>query len=394
MAISIIRLSTLHSIFFKDASRSFKTLVRGLSSTSSTEIVPAKPADNPEKEVRISKTMKAYLERAQLYENFMKVEVNEYEIGRRHLANMMGADPETFTQDDINKAVEYLMPSGLFEKNARPIFDHPSKLFPKRKEAEFDVAGRPFHYLFYTARSNYYNALHEMTDKTLGLNAHEDKMLANGIFKPEESEKIQLGGMRWANKIELEKIFIEKLTDQEYEQFISCITRLADHPYSAREKSFIQKYCVKLIAVTQTLELLPIQYDENNRPFVETLAYRKHTCASVIVRGNGTGKLDIEGRDITYFPLKQDREQLLFPLDFTDMFNKVDIEAKFVKGEGFSTLSGALRLGISRCLACFVPPDMVEKMRLAGLLTEDIRKPERKKIGQRGPRAKQTWKKR
>jgi len=26
----------------------------------------------------------------------------EYEIGKRHLANMMGEDPDTFTQEDID----------------------------------------------------------------------------------------------------------------------------------------------------------------------------------------------------------------------------------------------------------------------------------------------------
>lgn len=32
----------------------------------------------------------------------MKKEVLEYELGKRHLANMMGEDPEFFTQEDIN----------------------------------------------------------------------------------------------------------------------------------------------------------------------------------------------------------------------------------------------------------------------------------------------------
>lgn len=32
----------------------------------------------------------------------MQQEIAEYEIGKRHLANMMGRDPETFTQDDID----------------------------------------------------------------------------------------------------------------------------------------------------------------------------------------------------------------------------------------------------------------------------------------------------
>jgi hypothetical protein len=33
---------------------------------------------------------------------FMKQQSQEFEIGRRHLANMMGEDPETFTQQDID----------------------------------------------------------------------------------------------------------------------------------------------------------------------------------------------------------------------------------------------------------------------------------------------------
>lgn len=32
----------------------------------------------------------------------MKKEIVEYEIGKRQLANMMGEDPECFTQEDIN----------------------------------------------------------------------------------------------------------------------------------------------------------------------------------------------------------------------------------------------------------------------------------------------------
>ena len=35
-------------------------------------------------------------------ESFMQHEISEYEIGKRHLANIMGANPDTFTQDDID----------------------------------------------------------------------------------------------------------------------------------------------------------------------------------------------------------------------------------------------------------------------------------------------------
>lgn len=35
-------------------------------------------------------------------DNFMKQQLHEYNIGKRHLANMMGKDPEFFTQEDID----------------------------------------------------------------------------------------------------------------------------------------------------------------------------------------------------------------------------------------------------------------------------------------------------
>lgn len=37
--------------------------------------------------------MKAYLERAQQHDEFMKTQREEFQIGKRHLANMMGEDP-------------------------------------------------------------------------------------------------------------------------------------------------------------------------------------------------------------------------------------------------------------------------------------------------------------
>lgn len=33
---------------------------------------------------------------------FVEKEIAKYELGKRHLANMMGEDPNTFTQEDID----------------------------------------------------------------------------------------------------------------------------------------------------------------------------------------------------------------------------------------------------------------------------------------------------
>ncbi|XP_076619833.1 small ribosomal subunit protein uS9m [Colletes latitarsis] len=75
------------------------------------------------------------------------------------------------------------------------------------------------------------------------------------------------------------------------------------------------------------------------------------------------------------------------------MSDKVDIEAT-VTGGGRTGQSGAIRWGISQGLRNFVDIEMIEKMRIAGLLTRDWRKRERKKPGQEGARRKFTWKKR
>lgn len=108
---------------------------------------------------KISKAMKAYLERAKEYESCMETARLEYKLGKRHLANMMGADVESFTQEDIDQAVQYLFPSGLYDPAARPTMKPPEEFIPRKKGAEFDETGRPFHPLFYTGRPNFFQLL-------------------------------------------------------------------------------------------------------------------------------------------------------------------------------------------------------------------------------------------
>lgn len=83
----------------------------------------------------------------------------------------------------------------------------------------------------------------------------------------------------------------------------------------------------------------------------------------------------------------------MFPLQFTDLLFKVDVEAT-VSGGGISQQGGAIRLALALALRSFVSSETVEDMRLAGLLTEDMRYKERKMYGQWGPRRKMTWRKR
>lgn len=341
----------------------------------------------------MSKAMKVYQERAEAHDKFMADQVAEYEIGRRHLANIMGEDPETFTQEDIDEAIKYLLPSGLFEPRARPVMKHPSEVFPKRKEVEFDNSGRPFHTLFYTGMPSYYQALQELSKMMISLDQFANKM-AQFKVSPESSQAFNPGGSDWLSKEELEKIFLEKLNDKYYEFFIRSLTRLIAHPYSSRAHDFLMQYRKVIMATQKQQEIPKLMYTAEGIPYMTGEGSRKkHAKATVTVYGRGSGKFDINGHNMRFFEHIQDREQVVFPLQLTDLLGKVDVEAK-VEGHGVSANAGAIRLAISRALLSFVDENMREKMRLAGLLTRDPRRQERKKPGQKGARAKYTWKKR
>lgn len=63
--------------------------------------------------------MKAYLERARDHDLFMKTQKHEFEIGKRHLANMMGESPEMFEdqeQIDVSSTIVDVNRSGNKKK--------------------------------------------------------------------------------------------------------------------------------------------------------------------------------------------------------------------------------------------------------------------------------------
>jgi small subunit ribosomal protein S9 len=49
---------------------------------------------------KTSKAMQSYLQRAQEHDKFMKEQKEEFEIGKRHLANMMGDDPMLYENQE------------------------------------------------------------------------------------------------------------------------------------------------------------------------------------------------------------------------------------------------------------------------------------------------------
>ncbi|XP_058837221.1 small ribosomal subunit protein uS9m isoform X2 [Topomyia yanbarensis] len=345
------------------------------------------------KKDKVSKAMKAYLERAKAHNEFMSIQNMEFKIGKRHLANMMGEDPEAFSQDDIDRSIQYLFPSGLYDKNAKPMMKPPEEVIPQRKAAEFNETGRPFHSMFYTGRPNYCKLLFDIVENINNLNEVEDQRLRKHLT-PDQTQRLETSGYDWQSKEALEKILLEDISDTEYDNFASAISRLIHLPYSYRQKSFIDKYRRPLLIKTDSDQIPKPQLDENGRSYVTVYeCLRKSARGDVTVIAPGKGTIKINGHDITYFKDIQAREQVLFPLIFANMVGKVDVSAN-VEGGGFSGQAGAIRWGIAMALRSFVDADIIDRMRIAGLLQRDYRRRERKKPGQAGARKKYTWKKR
>ncbi|CAL8407092.1 unnamed protein product [Arctogadus glacialis] len=330
---------------------------------------------------------------------FIQKQVEEFNIGKRHLANMMGEDTENFTQEDIDRSIAYLFPSGLFEKRARPLMKHPEEIFPRQRAVQWGEDGRPFHFLFYTGKQSYYSLMHEIYAKIQGLERQQDRLRAKGLLSS-DAKPLSLGSSRWIIKEELEGIVMETVTDHDYQRFLQLMERLAGLPQAGAEGAeggegvWVLRFRQQLEAQASRQAVAALQADAQGRAFSTAEGRRKTSNSSVVLRDGGSGRATVNGSELlSYFPVFQDREQVMFPLQFAGVLGRLDVEAQ-VSGGGRSSQAGAVRLAISRALLGFLSEREMENMRQAGLLTPDPRVRERDKPGQEGARRKFTWKKR
>lgn len=273
---------------------------------------------------------------------------------------------------------------------------HPTEVIPKRKAAQFGADGRPFDPFYYTTKPNYVHALHEASMKIESLKRYEDRMLSEGHKSDDSDQMISFAGSNWLEKRIVEGFFQEPLNEHEYKSLVAILERIAKMPFSLTERDFVFKYRRMLMTVTAEDDdtTTQIYEDESGRKYTETTGRRKEARAKVKMWLDGSGKMRVNGATLLEeFPSIADREQILFPLHFTDQLHQVDCECLVSEG-GHSGQAGALRLAISLALRNVVDKTTAEKMRLAGLVTRDPRIVERQKVGQQGARRKYTWKKR
>ncbi|MCX7875425.1 MAG: 30S ribosomal protein S9 [Melioribacteraceae bacterium] len=119
---------------------------------------------------------------------------------------------------------------------------------------------------------------------------------------------------------------------------------------------------------------------------------RKDAVARVFLR-SGSGKVTINGKAFEdYFPMKENRDNILLPFVVTETLNKYDVFAN-ANGGGVTGQSDAIRLGIARALED-INPDFRSKLKSEGLLKRDPRMVERKKYGQKKARKRFQFSKR
>ena len=119
---------------------------------------------------------------------------------------------------------------------------------------------------------------------------------------------------------------------------------------------------------------------------------RKSSTARVFLMP-GTGQIVVNQLEIQdHFKNKTQRMVVMQPLALTDTRDRLDVYIN-VRGGGYSSQAGAVRLGISRALLQF-QGELRSKLKKAGFLTRDPRIKERKKYGQPGARKRFQFSKR
>lgn len=393
MAFSPIRLLPQRIIHLQRASRETQIVFfTKLWITSDATILTS--LDTRTKSARIESSIKLYLKRVHAHECMIEAEREEFNRGRKYLAQIMGEDPSTFNQEKIDEAIKYLFPSALFSPKARPKLKPPEEVLPKKKMLQCDSTGRPLHTLFYTTCPNFYTVMHEAVYQLESLKREYDRLYITKDANPLKGiTPLILASTDWFSKKQFEDSIEEAVTDEKFEQWLLLMERITSHPLSSLAKQFIFRFRVGQYA-TDAKETYPEpSLDPNTgQQFIKSYGQKRYSFAEATVYLPGQGEFRVgDKRLLEAFPDLSNREQIMFPLQLTGTLGQVDVIAE-VTSTGPSSAANSLRLAISRCLASLLPEQGRQRLRVAGLLTQDERFSERKNPGQRKARKKPIWK--
>ncbi|XP_046849558.1 28S ribosomal protein S9, mitochondrial-like isoform X2 [Xenia sp. Carnegie-2017] len=326
---------------------------------------------------------------------FMAEEVKKYEMGKRWLAKMMGVDVETFTDNDVQESLQYLLPTKLFAKDARPVMKHPTELFPGSK-SNLDENDRPLHAAFYTGSIAFHDLIYDISRHRRPRESASNKDSEEVDVKSEDDQGDDTKSkdtrkMRWLTHLEMQAVLKEELALKDYNVLIHRLKKLTDDKKldnSEEINKFLKRF--KTPVVDEASQFHTEKLDEDGR--AHGRGYRKRAMAEVWI-SNGTGEVVINDVPIIeYFPKQEDRNQVWHPFIALRCMGKYDAECNVIGG-GTTGQAGAIRLALSRALTSMTQ-DYFSQLQTAGLLTRDKRLVERKKPGQKKARKKFAWVKR
>lgn len=145
----------------------------------------------------------------------------------------------------------------------------PEEIYPKFKEAQYGLDGRPYNSFFYTGKPNYFQTLYELYENYQKLDTFQDQMMIKNVLIAPKEARLDILDYDWLNEEEISKLLLEKLKPNEYQHLITNLNVLIGHPYSARCKDFILKFTKRKVAVSSQIEIPPLTYNEQGIPYAQ-----------------------------------------------------------------------------------------------------------------------------
>jgi len=107
---------------------------------------------------------------------------------------------------------------------------------------------------------------------------------------------------------------------------------------------------------------------------------RRKSAVARVILASGSGEINVNNKSLDeYFGRETTRMIVRQPLELLDILSTFDIRVN-VHGGGNSGQAGAIRHGITRALLDY-DETLRPELRIAGFVTRDARRVERKKIG-------------
>ena len=329
--------------------------------------------------------------------------MKHYQAAKHRIATIMGADPNTFTEKDMQMALRYLIPHHIRPIPSKPQILHPDVL-TRRDRIEFkidrlDKNNRPLESGFYTTQPCYHNFHLEVIRFKKFLDSSDI------TFKPKRTPEfpqppdcaldtiLDTNLFKYASKEAVELAIGEIIRPWYYEQIQVQLKELIQHPAADESVlAFVRPFFDKVMNIPAIDRHTVVFRHESGCEIVRETGKRKSSCATVDV-WPGDGYIIVNGKSMgEYFPHFQDALQIMYPLQLIGVLGKYSVDCTVLDG-GHSGQSGAIRIALAKTLA-YLEPQATDTLSNAGLLWSDSRRKEGKKPGRKRARRGYTWRKR